>query len=187
MTRMKRLVSALLAGLALALLAGCTAQKADSATPKDYTRILHDARSDEENDAQMIFTKGEDGKYTAQYGYSAEYTADELSSSIENFLLPLLGLEDGMYEDFAASVSGMMIQSYGIAIVKPAAGRTGDVQQALEAFVTGQQQAMDHYLEDQYQIAKAAKVEVVPTGEVVLVCCEDSDAVLASIKAALAA
>ena len=40
---------------------------------------------------------------------------------------------------------------------------------------------------DQYEIAKAAKVEVVPSGEVVLVCCENSDAVLASIKAALAA
>jgi len=46
---------------------------------------------------------------------------------------------------------------------------------------------MEHYLEDQYAIAKAAKVEVVPSGEVVLVCCENSDAVLSAIKTALAA
>ena len=39
----------------------------------------------------------------------------------------------------------------------------------------------------QYQIAKAAKVEVLPSGEVVLVCCENSDAVLSAIKTALAA
>lgn len=45
---------------------------------------------------------------------------------------------------------------------------------------------MEHYLEDQYEIAKAAKVETAPTGEVILVCCEDSDTVLANIKAALA-
>jgi len=34
-------------------------------------------------------------------------------------MMPLLGLEDGMYDDFAASVSGMMVSVYGVAIVKP--------------------------------------------------------------------
>ena len=45
---------------------------------------------------------------------------------------------------------------------------------------------MEHYLEDQYLVAKAATVTVAPTGEVILVCCEGSDTVLANIKAALA-
>ena len=92
-----------------------------------------------------------------------------------------------MYTDFAASVSGMMVQSYGIAIVKPAEGKADAVKQALQDFVTHEQMSMEHYLEDQYQIAKAAKVEVLPSGEVVLVCCENSDAVLSAIKTALAA
>ena len=60
-------------------------------------------------------------------------------------------------------------------------------EQALQDFVTHEQMSMEHYLEDQYQIAKAAKVEVLPSGEVVLVCCENSDAVLSAIKTALAA
>ena len=82
---------------------------------------------------------------------------------------------------------GTMVQSYGIAIVKPAEGKADAVKQALQDFVTHEQMSMEHYLEDQYQIAKAAKVEVLPSGEVVLVCCKNSDAVLSAIKTALAA
>mgnify|MGYP002326753030 CR=1 FL=1 len=172
-------------------LVGCGASgssgSASSAAKKDYTQILHDARSDEDNKYEMIFTKGEDGKFTAQYGYSAEYEADQLSDEVANMMMPLLGLEDDMYDDFAASVSGMMVSVYGVAIVKPAEGKTQDVVDAMDAYVQSQQKSMEHYLEDQYQIASAARVATVPTGEVVMVCCEDSDTVFENIKKALAA
>ena len=185
---MKRLIAALLAGLTLFALVGCSAgSKADSAAPKDYSQILHDARTDEDNEYDMIFTKGEDGKFTAIDGYSAEYEADQLSDEVANMMMPLLGLEDDMYDDFAASVSGMMVRVYGVAIVKPAEGKTQDVVDALDAYVQSQQKSMEHYLEDQYQIASAARVATVPTGEVVMVCCEDSDTVFENIKKALAA
>ena len=185
---MKRIIAALLAGLCLFALVGCSQNgKADSATPKDYSQILHDARSDEQNEYNMIFTKGADGKFTAIDGYSAEYDADQLSDEIQNMLLPLLNLEDDMYTDFAASLSAMMVQSYGVAIVKPAEGKTEEVQAALQAYVTSEQQSMEHYLEDQYQIAKAATVTVAPSGEVILVCAEDHDTLLANIEKALAA
>ena len=63
---MKRIIAALLAGLCLFTLVGCSAgSKADSAAPKDYSQIIHDARTDEDNEYDMIFTKGEDGKFTA--------------------------------------------------------------------------------------------------------------------------
>ena len=180
---MKRIIACLMAGVMLLALVGCggsgSSGSASSAAKKDYTQILHDARSDEDNEYEMIFTKGEDGKFTAQYGYSAEYEA--------NMMMPLLGLEDDMYEDFAASVSGMMVRVYGVAIVKPAEGKTQDVVDALDAYVQSQQKSMEHYLEDQYQIASAARVATVPTGEVVMVCCEDSDTVFENIKKALAA
>ena len=185
---MKRFIAALLAGLTLFTLVGCSGgSKADSSTPKDYSQIIHDARSDEDNEYDMIFTKGEDGKFTAIDGYSSEYKADQLDEEIRNMLLPLLNLEEDMYTDFAASVSGMMVQSYGLAIVKPAEGKTQDVVDALDAYVQSQQKSMEHYLEDQYQIASAARVATVPTGEVVMVCCEDSDTVFENIKKALAA
>ena len=185
---MKRLIAALLAGLTLFALVGCFAgSKADSAAPKDYSQILHDARTDEENEYDMIFTKGEDGKFTAIDGYSAEYEAGQLDDEVRSILLPLLNLEDDMYTDLAASISAMMVRSYAVAIVKPAEGKTDAVKSALEAYVTSEQQSMEHYLEDQYQIAKAATVTVAPTGEVILVCAENHDTLLTNIEKALAA
>ena len=188
---MKRIIACLMAGVMLLALVGCggsgSSGSASSAAKKDYTQILHDARSDEDNEYEMIFTKGEDGKFTAQYGYSAEYEADQLSDEVANMMMPLLGLEDDMYDDFAASVSGMMVRVYGVAIVKPAEGRQEAVKQALLDFVTSEQSSMEHYLEDQYQIAKAATVTVAPTGEVILVCAENHDTLLANIEKALAA
>ena len=185
---MKRIIASLLAGLCLLALVGCSAgSKADSAAPKDYSQIIHNARTDEDNEYDMIFTKGEDGKFTAIDGYSAEYEADQLNDELKDIVFPLLGLEDGSYESFAASVSSMMVRSYAVAIVKPAAGKTDAVKAALEAYVQSEQQSMEHYLEDQYLVAKAATVTVAPTGEVVLVCAEDHDTIIAKIEKALAA
>ena len=192
--KLKRIFAALLAGAALLALVGCgtsgsTGKPASSAasTPKDYTQILHDARSAEDHEYYMIFTKGEDGKFTAIDGYSAEYEAGQLDDEVRSILLPLLNLEDDMYTDLAASISAMMVRSYAVAIVKPAEGKTDAVKSALEAYVTSEQQSMEHYLEDQYQIAKAATVTVAPTGEVILVCAENHDTLLTNIEKALAA
>ena len=55
---MKRIIASLLAGLCLLALVGCSAgSKADSSAPKDYSQIIHDARTDEDNEYDMIFTK----------------------------------------------------------------------------------------------------------------------------------
>ena len=171
----KRILAALLAlGCALLVFTGCGSKK--DTTPKDYTQIIHDAREAEDNDYYMIFSPAEDGKFTAQYGYSASYPADDLNDEIQNMLLPLLDLPEGSYTDLAASLSAMMVQ-----------GKTQEVVDAMDAYIQNQQQTMEHYLEDQYQIAASAKVATVPTGEVVMVCCENSDAVMNAIKTALAA
>ena len=160
---MKRIIACLMAGILMLALVGCgTSGSSSAAAKKDYTQILHDARSDEDNEYLMIFTKGEDGKFTAQYGYSASYPADDLNDEIQNMLLPLLDLPEGSYTDLAASLSAMMVQSYGVAIVKPAEGKTQEVVDAMDAYIQNQQQTMEHYLEDQYQIAASAKVATVP-------------------------
>lgn len=189
--KLKRILASLLAGAALLAMVGCgTSGKPSSSQqtqPKDYTQILHDARPEELNEYYMIFTRDPEGKFTAQYGYSEHYTAEELGDEVENMLLPLLNLQPDQYTDFAASLSSMMVQSYGVAIVKPVEGKTEQVVTALEDYIQNERQSMEHYLEDQYQIALNARVETMPTGEVVMVCCEDSDTVFANIKAALAA
>ena len=87
----KRLLAALLAVAALFALAGCSKSDKDRRSPpKDYTKILHDARPDEDNEYYMIFSPGENGKFTAQYGYSDSYDAAQLDEEIRNMLLPLL-------------------------------------------------------------------------------------------------
>ena len=184
----KRLIAVLTASVALFALAGCGMNASSSAsTPKDYAQIIHDARPDEDNENQMILATDGKGGFTATDGYSTDMTAEDCKSQADNFILPMLGLAEGDYESFAASVSLMNVRSYAVAIVKPAEGKTQDVQQALEDYVTGQQMSMQNYLADQYEIAKAAKVTTVPSGEVVLVCCENSDAVLSAIEDALSA
>jgi len=53
----KRILAALLAlGCALLVFTGCGSKK--DTTPKDYTQIIHDAREAEDNEYEMIFTKG---------------------------------------------------------------------------------------------------------------------------------
>ena len=89
----KRILAALLAlGCALLVFTGCGSKK--DTTPKNYTQIIHDAREAEDNDYYMIFSPAEDGKFTAQYGYSASYPADDLNDEIQNMLLPLLDLPE---------------------------------------------------------------------------------------------
>ena len=80
----------------------------------------------------------------------------------------------------------MMVRSYAVAIVKPAE-QDRRVKSALEAYVTSEQQSMEHYLEDQYQIAKPPPSPWPPPGEVILVCAENHDTLLTNIEKALAA
>ena len=83
----KRILAALLAlGCALLVFTGCGSKK-DTA-PKDYTQIIHDAREAEDNDYYMIFSPAEDGKFTAQYGYSASYPAEDLNDEIRTCCSP---------------------------------------------------------------------------------------------------
>lgn len=186
---MKRFLTLLLSALCLFALAGCRSSSSSSgADAKDYAQIIYDARTQEDNDYLLIARPGETaGTYTAIGGASAEYEADALQSEISDMLLPMLGLQEGDFEDFAASVSLMMVRSYAVAIVKPAEGKADAVKAALEGYVEGQRLSMEHYLPDQYEIAQAAVVKTVPTGEVVLVCSENSSEILSSIEKALTA
>ena len=184
----KFLIAAALASLALFSLAACGGKDASSAAePKDYSQIIHDARTDEENENLMILTGKGDGSFTAADGPAGEMTEEDLKAQADNFILPMLGLQDGDYEEFSASVSLLNVRSYGVAIVKPAEGKTETVQEALENYVTSQQMSMENYLADQYEIAGAARLETLSDGTVLMVMCSDQDTVFDAIKAAIEA
>ena len=69
-----------------------------------------------------------------------------------------------------------------MAIVKPAEGKTDAVKEALSSFIEAQKSAQENYLADQYAIAKAAKLNVLKCGEVILVMCCGQDTVYNSIE-----
>ena len=175
------------AALALALclgLAACGSSPASSGEPKDYAAILTAARPAEDNENLVIFQL-KDGAYTATGGYADELSAEDIASQ-GAMCLQVLGLAEEDVEEAVFSVSMMNVQSYGLAIVKPAEGKEAAVTEGLQTFIDGQKAAQENYLADQYAIAKAARLDSVKSGEVVLVMCEDQDTVFSSIKNALA-
>ena len=97
----KFLIAAALASLALFSLAACGGKDASSAAePKDYSQIIHDARTDEENENLMILTGKGDGSFTAADGPAGEMTEEDLKAQADNFILPMLGLQDGIMRSF---------------------------------------------------------------------------------------
>ncbi len=153
-----------------------------------YAQIIATSRDAELNQYLMIASPNADATgFTAIEGNSGDFSSEtELSDNINNMTFPLLGFAMEDATDMAFSISNMMTQAYGIAIVMPAEGKTDAVVAGLEAFVENQKNSMNNYLMDQYEIASAATVTVAPTGEVILVCSENGEEILANIEAALA-
>ena len=67
----------------------------------------------------------------------------------------------------------------------PAGGKADAVLAGLQGFVELQQRNFEMYLPDQKVIADAAKVETLSDGTVVMVMCENADAVFESIQKAV--
>ncbi len=160
---------------------------AEAVEANDYANIISAARTDEENEFYMVIFPDGNGGYGAIDGYSADYEPQYLNEDVDNFMAPMLCFDLSLAEDYAFSISAMMTKSYGVAIVKPTEGNTDAVVAGLESFVAQQRSSFENYLPDQYEVASAATVTVAPTGEVILVCGENSVDVLASIEAALQA
>jgi len=99
--------------------------------------------------------------------------------------LEVAGLTADDLGEFAYSTSLMMTRAYGIGIFMPAEGKTEAVKEACLGFVELQKAAFNEYLVDQYEIAKKSVVEVLDSGEVVLVMCENSDEMFEAIKTAI--
>lgn len=155
----------LMLAFALALaLAGCGSGASSGAAPRDYAQILRDARSDELNEAYEVVTG-----------------SDENSATV----LEWLAIDADAVEQYAVSVSFMNTQAYAVMIIQPKEGRAEEIKTALQDHIQRQSDSFEFYLEDQYTIAKDAKLETMPSGEIVLVMCEDAPAVLESIQNAL--
>lgn len=169
---MKKILTAALAlALTLTALAGCSGKSAASQTrtPEELTQIYADAIT--QNGGEMV-----------QYNpVISEVKEDDLSAMI----LESLGLKEEDMAAFGISMSMMNVKAYGIAAIMPAEGKADAVKEALQNFIDIQKQSFEQYLADQYEIAKSAKLETLADGTVLMVMCENADAVYEAIKSAI--
>lgn len=177
----KKIVSALLAGCLVIGLAGCggnpTSDPSTVPSESPAVSLTPEERADVYADA---ITAARDEEMNTYYPVETTVTDD-----LSNMILPMLGVTAEDMEAFAIAVSAMNVKAYGVALIKPAEGKEDTVKQGLEAFVENQKASFEHYLEDQFEVAQNAKVEVLSDGTVALVMCEGQDGVLETIKGEL--
>ena len=174
---MKRIISLSLAVLmALSLLAGCGGgskpaeeSKAPEKTPEELTQLYADAIN-------------ASGSEMVQYNPVVSAAKEDDGSAM---LLELLGLKAEDLTAFGISASMMNVKAYAIALVRPAQDKEDAVMEALQGFIELQKSNFERYLEDQYEIAKAARLETLNDGSILLVMCQDQDAVFDAIRDAV--
>ena len=130
-----------------------------------YADAIVAARDDEMNEAMPVQTT--------------------LDAENDAYLIELLGFGPDDVEAAAISLSMINVKAYGVVVVKPVAGHEETVKAGLEGFVEYQKKAFEQYLADQYEVAKAARVETLEDGTMILVMCEGQDAVYDGIVSAL--
>ncbi len=169
-TRILSLLTAAALCLSLAACAGGKTAAKDPAELADaYAQAITAARDQESNDVHPVMTNGDD------------IAPEELE-----MYFSVLGIAPEDVSAYGLSLSLMNVQAYAVAAILPAQGREDAVKDGLEGYVENQKNSFANYLEDQYAIASSAKVETLEDGTVLLVMCQDQDAVADSIKAALA-
>ncbi len=141
----------------------------DSSEPETSSPLadaITSARGDEENEA---------------------YPVQSDKDAIESMYYDVLGFTADDVTELAMSVSLINVKAYGIVIAKPAEGCEETVKAGLQGFIDTQCANFETYLADQYEIAKNAKLETLDDGTIIMVMCENADAVYEAIVAALAA
>lgn len=138
---------------------------------KDWAKLYSSAITN--NGGEMVtynpvFTKVQDG-------------------DLSGMIVETMGLNTGDMAAFGISASAMNVKAYGIAAVKPAAGKEAAVKQALQSYIDKTQSNFKEYLADQYEVACNARLEVLSDGTVLMVMCEDQDTVFNAISAAILA
>jgi len=174
------------AALCLALAAcggGSSSSTAEAHTVQDYVDAIKNARSDEDNEYDAIVAREGDGAPT--FAHNPSDLTDEIAAEQIPFMLEVLGVTDDALDAYAFSMSLMNVRAYAIGVFRPAEGQADTVKTGLEEYVKLQQQSFEQYLQDQYEIAKSAKVETLPGGEIVIVMAEDGENILTKIKEAL--
>lgn len=197
----KTLFGTLCTLLSVLLLAGCGGSATSSAPPVDpiaqsnlYREIIEEARDPELNTIGIYAIATPEDSQPPDFDYSNyESLTDAQKRQLERYNMHKTifegnsGLVEADCAAYAISFSSMITFAYGVAVILPAPGKADAVAEQLNGFIAAKQQEFAPYLQDQYQIALAAKVTTAPTGEVILVMSRDSATEHTAIEMALAA
>ena len=167
----KILALALALTLSLTALAGCSGKednKTPDKTPEELAQLYSDAIT--QNGGELV-------------EYNPVFTQEGVDEDMNAMILESMGLVKEDMSAFAVSGSMMNVKAYGIAAVMPAEGNEDAVKQALQGFIDRQKSGFETYLADQYEVAKSARLETLSDGTVLMVMCEDQDAVFDAISA----
>ena len=114
--------------------------------------------------------------------YNPVITELDPEDSTATLVMESLGLAGEDLEAFGVSASVMNTQAYTLAAIQPVSGHEEAVREALQNYVDRQRSNFEFYLPDQYQIAQEARLETLEDGTVLLVMCQDGDAVFEAIR-----
>lgn len=107
---------------------------------------------------------------------------DDADDDAAQTVFDLLNLSDEDMNAYAISVSLMNAKAYAIAAIYPAADKKDAVLESLRRFVSNRQQSFKDYLADQYEIAVNTRLETLEDGTVLLVMCDNQDALFDAIR-----
>lgn len=123
--------------------------------------VIEQSRSEERNEAFDIFSGEEAVEWMNMYGLSADFV-----------------------EACAVSYLMMNVSAYTAAILKPTSNGEDPVLEMLNTYKESRMQSFEHYLEEQYDIAAAARI-FTEGPYVCLVMADDADAEEQSIRSLL--
>lgn len=143
-------------------------------TPTPPSALTHEERTDlYENAIEAVCDQAANQTYPL---------IDDADDDTVQAAFDLLNLSEKDMNAYAISLSHMSTEAYAVAAIYPAAGKDGAVLESLRRFLSSQQHSFKEYFPDQYEIAVNTRLETLTDGTVLLVMCENQDAIFDSIR-----
>ncbi|MEG1942387.1 MAG: DUF4358 domain-containing protein [Angelakisella sp.] len=165
-----------------------------AALAEKYEKAIIAARDEEMNKYYPVMTNANKEVIVTGYLEDAkenkyDLTPEDASANYDanlNMISEVSGIKLEDAEAYALSISMMNIKAYGIAVVKPLAGKEAAVESAMKGYVESMKKSFESYLVDQKEIADAAVVKTLSDGTIVMVISENQDAIIETIEKELA-
>lgn len=195
---------AILLGLSLALLGGCSSEPpvvtpeatVPDEVPTQEEEVVLDPVPEEDfqlpDEVEQAEIPHGDNPISNAYVAAIVAARDEESNmynpiiidpedEFKQLVFPMLQFNPEHAQGFAISVSAMMVQAYGVVAILPVEGQEQVILDGMQYFIDTQIQNFTNYLPDQLDVAQSARLETLEDGTILLVMCADQDEVFDKI------